>query len=91
MGALFVLVALERSRGHKMGPNRSGLHDFRGKLFSKLGMPRSPCQSFTHRTEHRFPLNDLDLSRSDRFYDVHDLAYVAGWEPHRLHGLGRDA
>ena len=49
----------------------------------------------SHLADHRFPLDDLDLSRADRFpdlydlYDLYDLGHVVGWEPSNLHDLAQ--
>ena len=37
--------------------------------------------NFTPRTDHRFLLDDLDLSGKIDFLICYDLAHVAGWEP----------
>ena len=43
--------------------------------------------AYTRRTDHRFVLDDLDLSEQI-FPDLYDLAQVAAWEPYNLHGPG---
>ena len=47
-------------------------------------------ECFTPRTDNRFLLHDLDISKHlDLFPILYDLAHVAGWEPYNLHDLGR--
>ncbi|CAN0557913.1 unnamed protein product [Laminaria digitata] len=41
------------------------------------------------RTDHRFPLHDLDISgQIYLFTDLYDLAHVARWGVYNLHDLG---
>jgi len=46
------------------------------------------CKRFTHRTDHRSPIYDLDAAVHGRYIsELYGLAHVIGWKPHDLHDL----
>ena len=66
----------------------------RGQLEIDEHMKKRTCilgaHCFTHRTDHRFLLDDADLpgkADTSLILIMCDLPHVAGWEPYNLHDL----